>query len=196
MSSRTAWDDTAPIHNPPSPTRRGKPSGHLGTIPLVAVETLTSFKAGDRFQMEGYQTLRGWGKFEVELTGLASQKIGSETVIVQIQDVGGATKRFIDADALKKLPTINRVEMLKVGTTVIFDAYKRTGVIRSINGEDCAVLAETSPGVWLMTHRTVEQVLALNPNVVQAKPAVEVVEAIKYPLMICPPMAIVLYQGQ
>lgn len=166
----TTWDEARPLHSIPSPTRSNKPNGHLGTIPLVAVETLTPFKAGEIFQMEGYQTLKGWGRFQVELTGLASQKIGSEIITVQVQDVDGATKRFIDLDVLKKLPKIERVKVLGVGLTVNLE-YGRKGEIRNISGEDCAILAQTSPGVFLLTHRTVGQLLKLNPDVVQAQPA-------------------------
>lgn len=165
----TTWDDTAPIHNPVPPTRRRTPSGHLGTIPVIPVKSVSQYDEGQRFRMEGFRTGLGYGAYEVVLTGRASQNIGSPVVLVEIHDKEGGDKRFIPLTTLQTLTPVQSVQFA-VGQVVNLE-YKRSGIVKWVEGDRRAVLAETSPGVFLMTYRTVGQLVALNPDVVQAQPA-------------------------
>lgn len=189
------WDNTAPVHSDRSPSyQRGGLPGHLGTIPLVEVETVSEFHMGERFMMEGRQTLKPWGKFQVELTGKASKKIGSPVVMVQIQDVGGGERRYIGLETLRKLPKVV-ADPFAVGQTVNLE-YKRSGVIRWVDGDRRAILAETSPGVMLLTYRTVEQLVALNPAAEGLEPDALLKTPKEYPLAQRPCMAIIPWVPQ
>jgi len=138
----TEFDERAPIFSGRSPTFLRKPQGKLGIVPIVPVETISPFKPGQTFLMEGLRTGKAWSKYLIALTGDASQKVGSP--IIQIEVTDGETTNFVNLDTVKRLPEA----AFEVGTTV-WTRGGRAGYIHRILQDGRFVVVIDQPSVPL-----------------------------------------------